>query len=73
MPLPPGQTLRFRGRQRIILRRIIKVVRQVTSNNVRYPAGKRNHLLDVSTLAALGQVFLKATQSLGETWPPPPP
>lgn len=74
----PKQTLRFRGKQRILLRRVIKVVKEVLDNDAKYPGGEtgdRNFILDAETLVNLGLASQLATAQLTQKWPiliPPP-
>lgn len=72
MPTETKRTRRVRGRQRILLRRVIKVYNQVLQNNIRYPQPplNRNNILTVETLIQLSAAAGKAIEQLEELWPP---
>lgn len=66
------QTKRFRGNQRLLLRRLIKVVKEFELNNSKYPggpAGDRNYLLDPETMTNLGLARVLAAEQLNALWP----
>ena len=66
------QTKRYRGRQRIMLRRLIKTVKEIERNNAKYPGGPtgdRNYLLSPEVMADLTQARGLAAQQLDQLWP----
>lgn len=72
MPVATKQTKRYRGNQRLLLRRIMKVADEVARNNQRYPEPpqNRNFLLTAAAVANLQVVASQALTALGELWPP---
>lgn len=79
--MPPVSSVvvrRHRGKELILLHRLVKVVQEIDDHNARYPQGPppaptvRRHLeFTDSDMILLQNLALKATAFLDSQWPPP--